>query len=119
MKGLNLTFATLVVLLTFGCAKQFVKDNDISRACEGRHINEFVAKYGVPTNSYIDSSGNRVYVFYDADIQTSTDALYGKLGSSSTQLGSHITNVDTCTAYFETNSSGMIIRCRYEGNACE
>ncbi len=72
LERFKLTFVTIMFLLTFGCAIQFARDNDILSTYEGHHIDEIVAQWGVPTKSLVVPNGNTVYVYFKADIRTSS-----------------------------------------------
>jgi hypothetical protein len=113
------TFATIIFLLMFGCTMQFAKDNDISRPYEGHHIDEIIEQWGDPVKSYVAPNGNKVYVYYRADIKTQKDISPGGEYGVYSSVRTYITNVDVCTTYFETSGDGMIVRSSYEGNGCE
>jgi len=110
----KLTFVTVMILMTFGCATQFARDNDILNTYEDHHIDEIVELWGDPIKSFVAPNGNTVYVYYKADIATLKDMV-----DTSWRIQSFITKVYVCTTYFETSSDGMIVRCSYEGNACK
>ena len=110
-----LIIGILCVIVCFflsGCAIQSAKDNDTLGAYEGHHIDVIVKYWGDPVKSYVEPNGNKVYVYYKADIKTQKDIIRGAVQT-------YITKVDVCTTYFETNSSGIIVRYSYEGNACK
>lgn len=118
METIKFTFAVIMIILMFGCTIQFAKDNNVSRAYEGRHIDEIAKQWGDPVKSFVAPNGNTVHVYYKADIKTQKEMIYGAYGSYSS-IQPYITKVDVCTTYFETNSSGIIVRHSYEGNACK
>jgi hypothetical protein len=99
---------------------QFAKDNDKTRVYEGRPIDEIIEQWGNPIKTYAAPNGNKVYVYYRADIGTSKDLDYsGKLYGGNSSAIQHITKVDVCTTYFETSRDGIIVRYSYEGIGCE
>jgi hypothetical protein len=118
VETIKFAFAIIMIILMFGCTPQFAENNNISRTYEGHHIDEVIKLWGDPVKSFVAPNGNTVYVYYKADIKTQKDMDYGGYGSHS-WVRSHITKVDICTTYFETNSSRIIVRHSYEGNACK
>ena len=105
--------------MTLGCATQFTRDNDILNTYEGHHIDEIVELWGDPIKSFAAPNGNTVYVYYKADIKIQKDTVPGSEFGSYPMVRTDITNVYVCTTYFETSSSGIIVRYSYEGNACK
>ena len=118
MVRLKFAFAAIIFLLIFGCATQPVQYNDMLRAYEGHNIKEIIESWGDPVKTYVAPNGNKVYVFYMADITTSKDVKYNKFGHY-TSVRSNIAKVDVCTTYFETDANGIIVRYSYEGIGCK
>lgn len=111
----------IVILQAFSCTPKFSKGNEILCNYKSRHINEIIQKWGDPIKSFVGADGNKVYVYYYADIKRSktmnqASSFGGPVG---TAAESYIERVDYCTAFFEVNSEGTITRCGFEGTVCE
>lgn len=125
-------FTTLLFFIN-GCgathAKFVKKNNDLI----GKNVGQLIEKKGKPGSSYILSNGHRVYLYKQTrtyktvEIPTSTDFYSSPLKNDSHRNTGEsglivVQNYETkkviCTAFFETDKRGIILKWRARGDHC-
>jgi hypothetical protein len=88
----------------------------------GHNIDEVIAKFGVPTNTYTLSNGNKIYEFSFSQTQSYNYAdpmVTMQQGQITTQWVPYSgINTVWCKLIFTTDSNGYIIAWRTIGNGC-
>lgn len=112
------TIPLIISLCLFiGCATTTKKYSAICNTWLNHDVNELIDKWGYPSQSFQAPNGNTVYVFYRAsqEQEPAFTIPAGRMGSMT--MGGEI-KTRYCKTFFETTQSGIIIKWRYEGNAC-
>jgi len=120
----RLLFIATLALFLNGCATTDKYEKNL-RSWVGHDVNELIASWGYPANSFQAPNGNTVYVYSSSSsytMPTNTTSTYNVYGNSvygnSTTNGGQTINA-WCQTFFEVNSSNIITSWSWKGNNCK
>lgn len=86
----------------------------------GHNVDQLVASWGYPVNSFKAFNGNTVYVYSSSGsytMPTNTTSNYSVYGNSTTTGGQTLNF--WCQTFFEVNESNIITTWTWKGNNCK
>ena len=110
----------LIIFILAGCAtttKNTKSYLDIINGWKSRHINELVVRAGYPHQSFTAPGGNKVFVYTYVNSSASPSMSVPMENPLLTLPAQERT--DYCQTFFETDNNGIIVRCGYNGDACD
>ena len=113
----------VLIILSFisiGCATT-TKDTDryldIINTWKGRHIDKLVEKAGYPHQSFTGPDGHKVFVYTYVSSNATPKVAVPRDNPLMTLPPQEST--DYCQTFFETDNNGIIVKCGYNGDACD
>jgi hypothetical protein len=90
--------------------------SDTTKSWIGIPIDNLIEEWGEPTQVQPEPSGNKVYAYRVSEIKNLPT--HRKIIGTSEYKFPGAATVEFCNTYFETDAEGVIVKCKYEGNAC-
>jgi hypothetical protein len=108
---------SIITCLVIGCSAVHVPDySDTTKSWIGIPVDSLIGEWGEPTQVQPEPNGNKVYAYRVSEIRN-LPTIRKIIGASEYVFpGAAIT--EFCNTYFEADAEGIIVKSKYEGNAC-
>ena len=110
----------ILIFISIGCATTTKDTNsylDIINGWKGRHIDKLIEKVGYPHQIFKGPGGHKVFVYTYVTSNATPQMTLPRDNPLMTLPPQD--RVDYCQTFFETDNNGIIVKCGYNGDACD